>query len=503
MSWIVGDGFDYYGNVADLARSVWDTVPNSPSLGSVALTTKPARFSPGQYVYGSGANYTWGTKTIGSNETTLYIAVAVYMEGAPLGAYAGVYFKFLDAGAAQCTIVLEATGNIVLKRGDQNGTVVATYTAAMPQDLWQHFQFKVVIDPTAGTFTVRKNGAPTDTFTATALNTRATANSYANSFAWGNGSVSANYFRIDDLLVYSGSGAAPNTWVGDTRAICLPAVADSAVQFTATPGGTQAVASGSNVINQAFNANEINFTNTITPTRGGLLSNITLSLQSGVTGNLQAAIYLGDGGGGYPGTRMAVSTAVTNPGAGTVTFTFPAGTYLSPGNTYVWAILANVAFTAMSATATRWYKAQPYASGFPDPAGAISTDAATRFPYMVATLTGNCLMVSELLANGDTDYVLSATPTQQDLYDVADLVGVTAQAIIGVVSKIYVKKSDAGARTGQLQVVSGATTVTGVDTALSSTYSYLSRVDTTDPNTAAAWTLAGVAGIKVGAKVTS
>jgi hypothetical protein len=52
-------------------------------------------------------------------------------------------------------------------------------------------------------------------------------------------------------------------------------------------------------------------------------------------------------------------------------------------------------------------------------------------------------------------------------------------------------------------VKSGATEVGGTDTALSTSYGWLTRVDTTDPNTGVAWTAAAVNALQVGAKVTA
>jgi hypothetical protein len=65
------------------------------------------------------------------------------------------------------------------------------------------------------------------------------------------------------------------------------------------------------------------------------------------------------------------------------------------------------------------------------------------------------------------------------------------------------EKSDSGARNGQIRVKSGATEVGGADTALSTSYGWLTRVDTVDPNTGAPWTAAAVNALQVGPKVTA
>jgi hypothetical protein len=344
MAWIVADSFDYYGTTADMARSVWDsaTVPN--------LGTTATRFGVGQYLVTISIMSL--LKTVGSNESTLWLALAYYRPGALSGTAAEMSWQLRDGATAQCTVVFESSGNIVLKSGIQTGTVLATYTGAFAQDVWTHFQIRVVISNTAGSLTVRKNGQTSDTYaSATNLNTRGgTTNNYANVVVL-NGHVAGQ--RADDVLMYSASGAAPNDWVGDVRAVCLMPTADTAQkQFAVFPSGT-------------------------------------------------------------------------NAGA-----------------------------------------------------------------------------VDEALANSDTDYVFDSVVGDEDLYDLADL-PTTPAAILGVVSKVFVKKSDAGARSGQLRLLSAGTEVAGTDTVLGTTYTYLARVDAVDPATGIAWTPAAVNALKLGQKVTA
>jgi hypothetical protein len=68
---------------------------------------------------------------------------------------------------------------------------------------------------------------------------------------------------------------------------------------------------------------------------------------------------------------------------------------------------------------------------------------------------------------------------------------------------MFAKKSDSGSRQGQVRVKSSSTEVGGTDTVLSTTYAWLNRVDTTDPNTSAAWTASAVNALQVGPKVTA
>jgi hypothetical protein len=348
MAWIVGDGFDYYGALADVGRSVWDAV----QTGGLSLSTT-TRFGVGQSIRWDTTIPPFLQRTMSTNEATIFLAFAFYQDNALGGVGTGFNLQLKDGATTQCSVIWQPDGAIVVRLGGTGGTVLATFPAAFAQTVWTHFQVRVVIHPTAGTVTIRKNGAASDTFTATGLNTRSSANSYANVIVLSSSmSITPKHYS-DDVLLYSGSGAAPNDWVGDIRAITLMPSADTAVkQFAVFPSGT-------------------------------------------------------------------------NAGA-----------------------------------------------------------------------------VDEALANSDTDYVFDSVVGHEDLYAMADL-PVTPAAVIGVVSKVFIKKSDAGARSGMLRTRSGATDANGADTVLSSTYTYLSRVDTVDPATGVAWTPAGVNALQIGQKVTA
>jgi hypothetical protein len=511
MAWLVADGFDYYGSAADLARSVWDSVT---VFGS--FSTPLSRFGTGQCLTNFGNAIL--QKNLASNETTLFLALAYYRPGAQSGTTAEAYWQLRDGATPQCTVVFESSGSIVLKSGTQSGTVLATYASAFAQDVWTHFQVKVVINNTTGSITVRKNGSATDSFSATGLNTRGgTANNYANVVSINGGTSNTPY--MDDVLMYSGTAPAPNDWIGDTRAVCLMPKLDTAQKnFAQFPAANAPVLGhGSLNINQAMTANTIYWTGsalvssaTYVPVRGGQIAKVTMnSTQAVASGHFRAAVYANDGPSNQPGTLMGISNELTSlPGGNVpVDFPFPAGSGgLIPGRGYYIGLLADTAwgFGVGSPTAGEASYSSPvsYATGFPSTAPTTLTTLTGNYIQGQITLSGNASCVSELLANGDTDYVYSGTVSDADLYDMAELAYVPA-AIIGVVSKVYCKKSDAGARNGQLLLKSGATQVVGTDTPLSSTYTYLARVDTVDPNTGAAWTAAGIAAAQVGQKVTA
>jgi len=498
MAWIVGDSFDYYATLTDLGRSVWDSA--SPGSGAGFATGTPGtRFNAGQAIHFTGLSAaTFLTKTIPTNESTLFVAVAFYRSGALSGTTAEFAFNLRDGATNQCSIVFESSGKIVLKSGSESGTVLATYTGAFAQDVWTHFQIRVVINNTTGSITVRKNGQTSDTFTATGLNTRVTANNYVNFinvYSFGNNNV-----NIDDLLFYSGTAPAPNDWIGDVRATCLMAVGDTAQKQMVPLAAAITVGTGSSSGNVSFAANTLWMTGPFSLGRGGVLQKITITSTGALSGNFKLALYANDGVGGYPGTYLGESAVVTSLIAGANDFLF-SGLSLAASRTYYLAWLADATPTLLAqSTATKYSVGRTYSAGFP--ATAPVGMATTVNPlYGLVAFSGNATMVGELIANGDTDYVAGLNVNDADLYDMDDLAA-TPLAVIGVVSKVYIKKSDAGARSGQVLVKSGATQVGGTDTVLSSTYTYFSRVDATDPNTGVAWTPAAVNVLQVGQKVT-
>jgi hypothetical protein len=501
--WIVGESFDYYGNSADLGRSVWDATGNIGNFGNPSIGT---RFGVGNSF--NVAVFDNLTKNFG-NESTVYLVCAQYRPSGQSGSAVELYFLLKDGATGQCCICFMSNGQIQLRSSSQTGTVLATYNAAFVQDVWTHFQMRVVIDPTNGSFTVRKNGQNTDSFTVSGLNTRGgTANSYVNSMTFGlqNGYQQGHY--IDDLLMYSGSGGAPNTWVGDVRAVCLMPAVDTAQKqfatFPTTPAST--FNNGGTFIGFTHPANTIVWGPPGKPTRSGNVQKITVNSNGGGPAHVKAAIYLNDGANGAPSTLVAVSNEVLTPASsGLIDFPFAAGAFVSPFRSYYVALLMDTAWAMidMSNNTTIYQLARSYSSGFPSPASGFTqvTGSALAVQWTM-TIGGSAVCLSEQAANSDTDYVYDSTVGDSDLYGMDDL-PFSPVSIIGVVSKVFMKKSDAGLRQGQLLVQSGATQVTGPDTVLGTTYTYLSRVDTTDPATGTQWTIAGVNGVQVGQKVTA
>lgn len=340
MAWIIGDSFDLYAAAADLtAGSLWDSQPNPGSLVSGRFAGSRAY---SVQIFSAGLCL---TKVSGSNDATHHFVLAFFQNQALSGSTAGLYLELLDGTTPQCTVVFRSDGVILLTSGDASGSVLATYTGAFLASTWTALEFEITIDASAGALHVRENGSAS--FNATGLNTRpVSTNNYANALHIGTAN-SINHV-IDDFIWFSTSGAAPNTWVGDMRAVVLRPSADTA-QKDFTP-----------------NSGSANFSR-----------------------------------------------------------------------------------------------------------------------------------VNEAQQDGDTTTVSDATVGHNDLYDLDDL-ATPPLSIVAVQTRGMMRKSDAGARAGQVQLKSGSTTVTSTVLSLSTTYQYVNRLDTVDPDTTAAWTATAVNALKAG-----
>lgn len=134
-----------------------------------------------------------------------------------------------------------------------------------------------------------------------------------------------------------------------------------------------------------------------------------------------------------------------------------------------------------------------------DPIRPASDNSVTWTPNSGAN---NYSRVNETLVDGDTSYVSSATPGQQDLYTVSALPVVPA-TIYGVQRVDFARKTDANPRTIYQTVKSGVTTDQGTAKSLVTDYARLERMLLVDPNTSAAWTPSAISALLIGPNLAS
>ena len=114
-----------------------------------------------------------------------------------------------------------------------NGTVLANAANSVALNTWHFFQFRATIANSGGTAELRLNGQTIATY---AGDTQNTANAYVNGWKAEATSSGLNG-RFDNIVVYSDSGNAPNTWTPETRIYeDLPNGAGAVAEWTASAG---------------------------------------------------------------------------------------------------------------------------------------------------------------------------------------------------------------------------------------------------------------------------
>lgn len=509
MSTIIQDGFDFYaqGSSIDFGN-YWDTVAANPRA-----VTSQTRFGVGQScnLNGSGGTFPDGNfyllKAAPGNNADNFAGFARYYGNAQSGTQTQDGIAFIDGTTAQCTVCFRSDGAIIVLRGDANGTLIATFTGAWASATWDQWQIEVKIDNAAGEVHIRKNGASTDTFSATGLDTQVTANAYANVIGITNGtSNGGGSIFYDDFWAWQNDGTFPTTWLGDFRAVQVMPNADTAQKdFTPNLLSSQlgnSTQSGSNTI--SLTANNVILTPVQTVVGGGELTSLNINFNAGFSGNVKLAIYDSDGTAGAPQTLLAITSAVTNPVSGVNNFPLatPLSITLQNGHQYYIAYLADTTGTAKAGTSvSRSFVANTYASGFPSTLSGLSSGSANQFLGYGAITTDNAGMLNEKMEDGAATFVEDATAGDFDLYATGGL-PFTPDSILSVNVRGFASKSDAGTREAAITTKSGATSTDSANFTLSTSFQNIFFTMDNDPNTGLPWTVTGVNNLQFGPKVT-
>ena len=494
--WCFGDSFDLYASSADLT-GYWDTVTGTH------VVNDPGRFTGGQAW--RPAFSAWLGKSSGANDAVHHFTVAFKQAPALSGTSLCNYITLYDGTTAQCSVVFRSDGAIVLASGGPTGTALATYTGAVTiNNQWFAFEFEVVVNNTTGSFRVRTNNATSDSFVATGLNTRNSANNYANKIQAGLNANLGGNLDLDDFLWRSDPTSVP--WVGDIR--CYARMPASDVQKVFSQSGTAypytpQIPTGSVSAITAGQAKWFPFT----PPVSGSCGLITLPLAPSTpgAGNWKGAIFA-VGAGGLPGLVLGTATAFTAPPVGTVSYVFPTPVALTGGTQYFFGYAMDTAGGSMNvgATAVNTYFLNSGFAAFPanNPAATMQSANPVAFTVYLSGV-GNYQFVADPQEDGAASYVYDNNVGDADFYGIASI-PVTPAAVVAVTTRGFVQKSDAGSRTGAMQLKSGSTTVQSSNgSTLSTTFAWCWRTDVNDPATGAAWTPTGVNNVQIGPTVLS
>jgi hypothetical protein len=500
MSFFFGDGFDLYALPTDAAAGFWDSTPN---FGSCNL--QPGRFGGSRAMNIGGAPA--GTKTSGVNDSVHHFTFAYLQTSNTTSSSTGFYITLFDGTTAQCTIGIRGDGLIMLMSGTQTGTVLATYGGPPAVlNVWTAYEIELVVHNTSGSMTIRKNGNINNDYFLGSLNTRVSANNYANKMSIGYYQNIGASIYIDDFLWRSEAAAVP--WSGDIRCYTRRPASDVVAQFSRTSANvTQQMWAAS--FSQAFGTGTSAYYLIAAMPYSGLLFGVTLwaSNSSPSTGHIKVALFSDLGGrvGSVLATAAELTLSNSTPGVGH-TLTFPTPAYVTAGQTY-WIGLAvdtTTIFVSVASNPTTIASVtMPYAT-FPisNPNPTVGSFNASGLSLIFAT-QANADAVAELYQDLTTTYVYSSINGQADLYNLGSI-GATPLQVLGVVTRGFFEKTDSGTRNATVQLKSGGTTVQGPDTALvTSTWNWISRTDVIDPATGTAWTPTAVNGVNIGPRVTA
>lgn len=391
------------------------------------------------------------------------------------------------------------TGTISVIRG---ATTLGTAPAgSLPggASAWNYVEVGAVISTTVGSVIVRVNGVTV--LTLSGVNTQnSTVSALMQQVMWEGQQVAHVYFCDN-------TGPAPwNTFLGDVRVQTLRVTSNDAVQFTPTPASlTVSTGTVSTTTNNSATANTVYYQKLTVGTVGGILTQADMALATSFTGNAHMALYASNAANTAPsGAPLATSAAVANPVAGTVTFAFSGGPRLSAG-IYWLALQTDTTSSWRQNTSnpatSECSQAQAYTSGFPTTPAPGTVGTALFFMDMPYAPT-NADVIALTAPLPTTDYNADSNVGDQDTFNMTPMAS-SLTTVLGLNVKALAYKSDAGARSLEAVLKSGATTVTGTSVSLSVSPVQQRAMYQADPNTSAQWSQAAVNAAKAGYKVSA
>lgn len=222
MALLFIDGFDHLRGVTQLPYKY-------NAQGSTSSTDlSPVTGRNGGYALKSLGSNAWVDKILPSSYETIIVGLAYR----PSAIASGRILAFCDsASALQCTLALNGSGQLELRRGTTSGTLLATSSSGLTATAWSYIELKLKINDTTGSGICKINGVEAFNFTG---DTKSSSLADTKTVRVGGGGSSA-YAYIDDLYICDTSGTKNNDFLGDVRVDALvPDGAGNYAQFTPT-----------------------------------------------------------------------------------------------------------------------------------------------------------------------------------------------------------------------------------------------------------------------------
>ncbi len=217
MAIVWADGFDHWGSAAAALSGGYQQFDNNPTTGQKRT---------GAYSF---QIYGWFRRVLDAGATKLGVCIGTYVNGA-----VGTDWLKIESAinTARVTLSFNADLSVTIKN---NGVAVGTTPPnTYIVNTWEQWEIKVDMTGGVGTHTIelRKNGVAVNLLTINGLTITGPLTSVNV------GQAALVGFYVDDFVIWDGTGANNNNWLGDRRCATVLPSANGAVQNWTPNTGT-------------------------------------------------------------------------------------------------------------------------------------------------------------------------------------------------------------------------------------------------------------------------
>lgn len=405
------------------------------------------------------------------------------------------------------TISIDPTNGVRIRTGGTSGTILAT-GGSITTNVAVVVSFDVTIGASSS-YSVRIDGSVVLSGTGDTGNGQSSVNTLVLAC------TTASTAKYDDIALYDPANANYNSAVLTSQVVVETQFPTADYQTQFTNNGNYIVANGLDTYGlyrkagtPITGADQLLLIKVV-PQSNCTLNTISFGAGSASAGAKVKSVVYSDSA-GSPDALLDTGVELVGVVSGTNTLTLTTPQSLTSGTSYWIGFITDTNFSLLNYETTHNLgikKANTYGSGAPNPAGGGFTTGLATYMFW-GNVTGSAVNWVSVGLNPASDsslsQVSSITVTDEDLFTFPALVS-TPSAIYGGAVKIFAAKADSGARTGNINVLSGATDSTGSNAGFSflTSFQWIGSIYDLDPNTASAWTQSGVNNAKSGYSVAS
>lgn len=241
MAIINGDGFDQYADITGLNNTRNYITYEETGYTTSSISTAQKRTGSRSVMIGNGNSvdgYSGIRCILPSNKKTIGVSMGI-RPSALTTILSPIILSNSTRTAYHLRLRLNANGGFDLL--NSTGTIIqSSANSLMSINNWYHIEMLATIDSTNGSAEVRFNGNTTPIISVSGISTINGANDYVSSVFIERSSSRAEYFFMDDLVIWDTTGTENNTFFGPVSVGYLPPNGDIGTN-TMTPN------SGSNL----------------------------------------------------------------------------------------------------------------------------------------------------------------------------------------------------------------------------------------------------------------